>query len=288
MYRLLREPLLHFLVLAALLFVLYGWLQRGTLATPNEIVLSAAKLNSMQAQFAKVWQRPPTAQEMQGLIDNWVRDEVFYREGLALGLDRDDPIVRRRIGQKVAFLVEGGTPAPPTTEELQAWLEAHPDDYRIEPTYSLRQVYFDPARHDDRLKPDVDRALSALNQGKEVEGDSTLLPHSLDVASRSEIVRVFGTEFANALQTLPVGAWSGPVRSGFGVHLVDLSAREEGHMAKLDEVRPAVERDLQHARTEQANTAFYEKLRANYTVRIDSDAGTVAATGADASAAGPG
>ena len=97
-------------------------------------------------QFERAWRRPPTAQELQGLIDGWVREEIFYREGMALGLDRNDPIVRRRIGQKVEFIVDGMTPASPSNEELQAWLDAHPERYAIESLHSLRQVYFDPDR----------------------------------------------------------------------------------------------------------------------------------------------
>ncbi len=271
MRRLFREPLLHFAILGALLFAFYGWLHRGMLEGPSVIVLSSAKRDGIQAQFTKVWQRPPTPQEMQGLIDAWLREEVFYREGLALGFDRDDPIVRRRVGQKVSFLVEGGAPPPPTPQQLQAWLDANPDAYRIEPTYSVEQLYFDPTRHGDRLEADIAAARRALAQGETVAGDSTMLPARLEAASASEVTRVFGNEFTDALGDAPVAAWSDPIRSGFGLHLVRIDAREDGRPATLDEVRSAVERDLQHQRTQEADAAFYEKLRANYTVRIEAD-----------------
>lgn len=270
--RLLREPLLHFAILGALLFALYGWLHRGIPDGPNVIVLSSAKRDSIEAQFAKVWQRPPTPQEMQRLVDAWVREEVFYREGLALGFDRDDPIVRRRVGQKVSFLVEGGAPLPPTPQELQAFLDANADAYRIEPTYSLEQLYFDPTRHGDHLEADIEAAQRALTRGETVAGDSTMLPARLESAPASEVARVFGSEFADALGDAPVGSWSDPIRSGFGLHLVRIDAREEGRPATLDEVRSEVERDLQNQRTQEADAAFYEKLRANYTVRIEADA----------------
>ena len=133
------------------LFALYGWLHRGAAANPNEIVLSSGQIDSLRAQFERVWQRPPTPEELRGLIDTWVRDEIFYREGLAMGLDRDDPIVRRRIGQKLEFIVDGATPPTPTTHDLQAWLDDHASRYVVEPTYSLRQVYFDPSRHGDAV-----------------------------------------------------------------------------------------------------------------------------------------
>lgn len=274
MRRLLREPLLHFFLLGGLLFGLYGWLHGNLLSKPNEIVVSRGQVESLQAQFQRVWQRPPTTEELNGLVEAWVREEIFYREGLAMGLDRDDPVVRRRIGQKVEFIAEGPAPAAPTTAELQAWLDSHANDYSIEPVYTLRQVYFDPARHGERLDADIATALRALERGNTVAGDGTMLPPDLDKAPAYDVARTFGTEFEVALRTLPEGGWQGPVRSGFGLHLVQLASRDGGRPATLDEVRAAVERDLLHARAEEANKAFYAKLRANYAVRVDGAGGT--------------
>ncbi len=271
MRRFLREPLLHFLLLGALLFALYGWLNRGLGTSPKEVVVSRGQIDNLQAQFARTWRRAPTPAELSGLVDTWVREEILYREGIAMGLERDDTVVRRRVSQKVEFLADGLAPSVPTTAELQAWLDAHADDYRIAPTYSLRQLYFDPARHPGRLEGDISAARLALSQGKSVHGDSTMLPQELESASASEVVRVFGNDFEQALKTLPVGEWRGPVRSGFGLHLVELRARDGGRPATLDEARQAVERDLLHARTREAKAAFYDKLRAGYKVRIEGD-----------------
>jgi len=269
MRRLLREPLLHFLVLGALLFVLYGWLNRGRSDAADEIVVTRGQLQSMTAQFTRVWQRPPTPDELNGLVESWLREEIFYRAGLAQGMDRGDPVVRRRIAQKLEFVADGQTPVPPSDAQLQAWLDAHSDKYRVEVRYTMRQIYFDPARRGERLDADLAAAQRALAGGRPAAGDSTLLPQALDSAAASEVVRVFGSDFAQALKTLPVGGWSGPVRSGFGLHLVDLRARDDGRAATLDEVRAAVQRDWLHARTEELKAAYYNKLRANYTVRIE-------------------
>ncbi len=271
MRRLLQEPLLHFLILGALLFGLYSLLQGGALKAADEIVVSRGQVQSLEAQFQRTRQRAPTSEELQGLVDSWVREEIFYREGLAMGLDRDDPIVRRRVAQKLEFIADGTAPTPPTAAELQAWLDAHPDKYQIEPRYTLRQIYFDVARHGEKLDADVAAVRRALDAGKAPAGDPTLLPQALDKAEASEVKRVFGKEFADALKALPVGIWQGPLRSGFGVHLVKLSAIEAGRRATLDEARAEVERDLLHARSAQSKAAHYEKLRARYTVRIDSD-----------------
>lgn len=267
--RLSREPLLHFFVLGALLFALYGWLNRGVLSSPGEIVVSRGQLQSLEAQFQRVWQRSPMPEELQGLVEGWIREEIFYREGLAMGLERDDPVVRRRIGQKVEFIAEGIAPAPPTDAELQAWLDQHPGKYRVESGYSLRQVYFNPARHGENLKANVGAALHALQAGKPVAGDSTMLPDRLDKVPAFEVARVFGEEFQKGLDALPVGSWQGPVRSGFGVHLVELRVRDDGRRAALAEVRAAVERDLLSHRSAELKAAFYARLRANYKVRVE-------------------
>jgi hypothetical protein len=272
MRRWLREPLLHFFVLGVALFALYSWLHRGVLATPNEIFVSRGQVSSLQAQFERVWQRPATAVEIQHLVDNWVREEIFYREGLAMGLDRDDPVVRRRVGQKIQFIIESVAPAAPTTAELLAWLEAHAADYAIEPVYSLRQVYFDPQRHGASLERDIARARRDLASGANNPGDNTLLPLEMQEAPRSEVERAFGAEFASALKDLPVASWQGPVQSGFGLHLVLLSGKKVGQVPPLEQVRAEVERDLLKVRAEQANEAVYEKLRANYRVLVESAA----------------
>jgi hypothetical protein len=267
---LLREPLLHFFILGAVLFGCYGWLNRDGFAGPNEIVVSRGQVSSLRAQFERVWQRPPTEQELGGLIDSWVREEIFYREALAMGLDKDDPVVRRRMKQKVEFIVDSATPEAPTAAELQQWLDEHPDTYRIEGKYTLRQVYFDPVRRGEKLQADLDGALRGLNSGRPANGDTTTLPAEMS-ADAAEVVRIFGSVFEEALRDLPAGSWQGPLRSGFGLHLVKLTEREPPRTAKLDEVRAAVERDLMHQRTQEASEAVYQRLRASYRVRMEGD-----------------
>lgn len=269
MTRLLREPLLHFFLGGAVLFGVYGWLQGDRSHLPTEVVVSRGQVQSLQMQFERVWQRPATRNELQGLIDGWVKEEIFYREGIAMALDRDDPVVRRRVGQKLEFILDSATPTPPTDTELQSWLDAHPADYQTEPTYSLRQVFFNPARHGDTLAAEIAAARRALESGKAIEGDTTLLPDAMNGARATEVARVFGNEFVEGLATTAIGGWHGPMRSAFGAHLVELTERRDGGRATLHDVRAQVERDLLHARTEDAKAAVYERLRANYRVRID-------------------
>lgn len=270
--RWLREPMLHFLALGALLFVVYGWVNPDMLREPSEIVVDQAQVEALANRFQRVWQRPPDHDELQGLIDAWVRDEILFREGVAIGMDRDDEVVRRRVVQKMIFLNESLAAEVPTEAELQAWLDAHPDDYRMAPHYLLRQLYFDPLRHDDDLQHAIAGAMKALQRNPDARlGDTTLLPAELVDASAEVVARTFGAKFADALPDLPDGRWAGPVESGFGLHLVRIDARVPERVPELAQVRGAVERDLLNARNRQANEAFQDALRSRYTVRIEAD-----------------
>lgn len=269
--RLLREPLLHFVLLGALLFLAYGWLNRAGLVATDEIVVSRNQVEGLVMQFERVWQRAPTATEREALIESWVRDEVFYREALAMGLEQDDPVVRRRLSQKVQFILDTGSDsAPPTDAELQRWLDEHADRYRVEATYALRQAYFDPARRGERLAADMAAARRALQAGREAAGDATMLPATL-TGGAAEVARIFGAEFEQALRALPVGGWQGPVRSAFGLHLVELTSRTDSRPALLADVRPEVARDLMLARAQAAQDAQYAQLRSKYAIRIEDD-----------------
>lgn len=242
--RLLREPLLHFLLLGGLLFAVYAWI--GERDTPNAtIVVDQGRVAALSAQFERLWHRAPTSTELQGLIDAWVREEILYREGLAAGVDRNDDIVRRRVVQKMRFLAETAVARVPTEAELEAWWRAHPQDYRVPPTYTLQQEYLD------------------------AQPGTSMLPSRLVGASTADVARTFGTDFSDALTGLPTGTWSQPIRSGFGLHRVLIEARTAGGVAPLSDVRAAVERDFLAARTRQVEDEFYASARRRYTVEID-------------------
>ena len=265
--RLLREPLLHFAVLGALLFALHAAVSpRGT-AARGEIVVTRGQVESLATAFERSWQRPPTDAELAGLIESWVRDEVFYREGLALGLDRDDVVVRKRVGQKLEFLSEEATDAAPTDAQLEAWLAAHAAEYAVEPATSFEQVYFDPARRRESLARDLERARASAAPAE--AGDPSLLPARLESASPREIESRFGPAFAKALAGIAPGSWQGPIESSYGVHLVRVTARSEGRAPALAEVRERVARDWGSARARAEKEALYQKLRASYRVTIE-------------------
>jgi hypothetical protein len=264
-----REPLLHFFILGGLLFALFAWRNDDAMRAPDEIVVDARRIEALNAQFERVWRRPPTPDEATGLIENWIREEVLYREGLALGLDRDDPVLRRLVAQKVEFISEEMLNTPPTEDELRAWYQENADVYRVEPRFSFRQAYFDPSRRGDMPEAAVGAILQALKEGDAPVGDATLLPEMLEDASLADVRRTFGPLFAESLADLPVGTWTGPVASSYGLHLVRIDERQDARLPAFDEVRAAVERDFGAHRTERLKDAFYETLRDRYTVTIE-------------------
>jgi hypothetical protein len=274
MRRLLREPLLHFLLLGAVTFATYR-LVGGEAGGPSQIVVTPARLENLATTFARTWQRPPTEAELEGLIRDYVREEIYYREALAMGLDKDDTVVRRRLRQKLEFIGEGTIEqAEPSDEELKTWLAAHPEKFRAEPRFTFSQVYLNPERHRDSLAEDAARVLAQLRQaGASADpamlGDPSLLEHRFENAPATEIAAQFGGEFADQVAALPLAQWTGPVQSGYGVHLVRVQSRLEGRMPALDEIRDAVRREWNGARQREASEQFYQALRERYTVTVE-------------------
>ncbi len=264
--RLLREPLLHFAVAGVALFALYAWANPRGSGDADTIVVSADRIAALDQQFQLVWQRPPTRHEREGLVEQYIREEVLYREGLALGLERDDAVVRRRVGQKVAFLVQE-TPQPPTERELQAWLDAHAAQYRRPSRYTLQQVFVDPSRAGEIAA--VGTALATPGTEWRRVGDGTMLPATLDSATAGDVENVFGPGFAQALDGAKVDVWTGPVRSQYGFHFIRVTTREPGAMPTLVDVRDQVQRDVLSSRARKAQEDLYQRLRARYAVKVE-------------------
>ena len=239
---------------------------------PERIDIDAARVEQLAQGFARTWQRPPTQTELDTLIGEFVREEIYYREAVAMGLDRDDTIVRRRMRQKLGFLSEDLEPVPePDDAALERQLADHADVYRIEPRIALRQVFVSRDRRGDAAVADARALLARLaaDSGAAEAGDASMLPASLPLSSLSEISRVFGEPFSAAVAKLEPGRWAGPIESSFGVHLVFVEAREEGRTPSLAEVRDAVRDDWQSAARAAANEAFYQRLRERYEIHVD-------------------
>jgi parvulin-like peptidyl-prolyl isomerase len=278
MRQFLREPLLHFLLVGIGLFVLYGQLRGGESGAPREIVVSAARVEALAQSFATVWMRPPTAQEIKGLVDDFVAEEIYYREAIAMGLDQDDTVIRRRLRQKMEFISEDAAASiDPTEAQLQAYLAGHPEKFVSPAELTFRQVYFSTERRGEAARQHAERLLAELQAGRGPAnladaGDPTLLPQEMQAESAQVIANTFGSEFAEQLQDAPVGQWSGPVRSGFGLHLVRVVERGAATRPSLEEIRPIVLREWQAEQRTLANQEFLRTLRARYEVRVEGPA----------------
>jgi len=273
MKRILNEPLAHFLVLGGLIFAGYGLRNRHGAPAPGRIVVSQGQLASMMVGFTRTWQRPPTPEEWEGLVKDRVREEVYCREALALGLDRDDTVIRRRLRQKMEFISDDMAAPPVATDaELGAYLAAHPDSFRVERRFTFRHVFLNPETHGKNLARDTARLLAQLKQAgadAPAQGDPFLLEHQFASVPASEVEKQFGRDFAAKLGGIPPGQWQGPVASGYGVHLVLVSERAEGGLPALADVRDAVRREWDSARRKEANEKLYQDLLKGYTVTVE-------------------
>ncbi len=276
--RILREPLLHFLFLGALLFGLYFWVGSPSMTSTNakQINVSAPVIESLQATWQLQWGRKPTPQQLEKLVDNYVHDEVLYQEALALGLDDKDIIVRRRLIQKMQFLVEDVAGIKePSDEVLQAYLEDHADRYTIPGRFSFNQVYFSQELHGDRTDADAQELLTQLQNNTnptQPKGDRSMLPTTYTLASAKTLNNTFGGTFAREMAGVREKAWQGPFHSAYGSHLVNVTQIEPGHPATLAEVRKNVRLDYLREQKQKQDELFYQQLRDRYTVSIDQKA----------------
>jgi len=272
--RLLREPLVHFLLLGGLLFLYFEWRGSGG-PTSSRIVITPGLVEHLASGFGRTWQRPPTDAELKGLIDDYVKEEIATREAVGMGLDRDDTIIRRRLRQKLEFLVEdASSAAPPTDAELEAWLGKHPQSFRAEPQLAFRQVYVSPERRGASAGKDAEKLLARLRaKGKDATtdglGDASMLPSEQPLVPLREVARSFGDDFAQQLLKIEPGQWTGPVESPYGLHLVLVQERVAAAAPELAEIRPVVEREVLAERRKRDLDTLYERLLERYTVTIE-------------------
>ena len=275
--RWLREPLLHFLLIGLLLFGFYAYINRGRSgsASPRQIVLSLDELATMEMYFESQWHRRPTPQEFQAMVEDKIKEEVLYREGLVMGLDKDDTIVKRRMAQKVQFLAEDvATAHEPSTAELKAWFEKNSSKFALPSRYSFRHMYFSPDKRGTNAHEDAAQALARIAGQPE---NSTL---SRSVADRfmfqdyysdrtpSAIAKEFGPQFAVALEKLQPGSWQGPIESGFGWHLVFVDSVIPDRIPAFEEVESEVKTAWLGEQKAQAREKAYQSLRSKYTVLV--------------------
>lgn len=272
--RLASEPLVQFLALALVIFAAYAVLNPADRENADHIVITEVKIEQLAALYTRTWRRPPTATELQAMIDDAVKEEIYYREAIALGLDKGDTVIRRRLRTKMEFLSQAEAEGlVPTDAELQTYLEVNASKFAIEPAYSFQQVFLSREARGEMLAADASGLLATLKASAEIDpatlGDRTLLPFELPLTGKAAIGNVFGPAFATSLDQLTPGVWAGPVRSVFGLHIVRIADKRPGATPLLHEVRDVVMREWTNAKRMMIEADRYRALRANYDVQIE-------------------
>ncbi len=260
MQKLLREPLLYFLLAGAAIFAV----AELTGGPGDDYVITVT--DAERARIADQWRaqmgRAPTDEELSGLTEQWVREEIYYREALRMGLDRNDVIIRRRLAQKLTFLTEdviAGT--TPSAAELRTYFEANSERYRIPERFTFRHRYFSAER-----RPDAREDAGAAVADETLRGDPFMLQLAYALRSSREVSDLFGAEFAQGLTQLTPGTWQGPLRSAYGWHAVLLEQRAPARLPSLEEVQKRAAADLSQERRRRANEEYYRSLRQRYEI----------------------
>jgi len=265
-----QDPLVHFVALGLGAFAVHRWIAPA--APETAIVVSAPVVRGLELDHIRRTGNAPSPQEVAGLVDRYVRNEILYREALTQGLDRGDIVVRRRLVQKMEFLLENLDPVPePTDAELQTHLDAHPDRFAVPERVSLVHVFVSRERHGAAADAEAHRLRERLQAGEDPSALGEPFVHGATFAARTpaELARIFGDDFVAPLGACAVGAWSAPIRSPFGVHLVQVTHRDAGVVPPLSQVRTAVARDWTDTRRAALNTRAFAALRGRYDVRIE-------------------
>lgn len=261
----LKEPLVHFLLIGAALFLFYGIV--NTEKEESEITIDDILVNELVAKWELTRYRKPYLEEMEWLIDQYVQQEVLYKEALVMNLDHNDEIVKRRLAQKMEFISDGlAESLQPTQEILLAYYEENKEPYKKDPSYSLKHVYFSEDKRNNAFE-DASKAL--ISAAPESLGDWLSLPAEYELASSYQIARDYGSVFVKSLDTLESGKWTGPIHSGFGVHIVFIKDKTEAGYFAFEEVVEKVNRDYNFDASNDFKSELIITLLKNYNVIID-------------------
>lgn len=273
----LHEPLLHFLLIGALLFVIFGLKNDGISDQSKRIVFTMDDIQRLSLLWEKQRQRPPTQTELKGLIKQQIREQVMYREALAMGLDKNDSIVRRRLAQKVEFISSDlAAQIEPSEADLAEYLASHAEQFEIPGDISFVQIYLSADKHGANTEKDAKRLLLELeNAGHDVDitsfGDPFMFGQKHEQLNEYGVSRLFGKNFAHKIFSLPTGSWQGPVRSAYGLHLLQIKNKTASRPAELATVRDKVRDEWINQQRKIIDDAFYNSLRKQYEIIIEDD-----------------
>jgi peptidyl-prolyl cis-trans isomerase C len=273
MKRWLHEPLVQFLAIGLVLFAVHRVISPERPDSSNRIEVTEADLRQMTVAWMAQWRRPPTPEEMRGLVDAKIREEILYREALALGLEKGDTIVMRRLAQKMEFLAEDvSTVREPSADELKQWFEKNRDRFALAPRLSFRHLYFSFDQRHEGAREDAVRGLATL-AGKPAQapegmklGDPFMFQDYYGDRLPEQVGGVFGMKFAEALFELKPGAWQGPIESGFGWHLIWIDSMTPGRVPAFEEVEGMVKSEWANEERAESKRKTYETMRARYQI----------------------
>jgi len=272
--RLLKEPILQFFLLGAGIFIIFGYIGEQQDYTSKKIIVSSGQIGRLTEGWKKTWMRPPTVDELKGLIKDHINEEIYYREALAMGLDQDDIIIRRRLRQKMEFLYQDlNAPMNPTNSELQNYLDENTEKFRTDPSFSFRHIYLNSDQRGKNTKQDAQNLLDKLKGNDSLainnSGDTFALPLTYDSVSKTQVANLFGKDFAENLIGLEQNIWQGPVSSSYGLHLVLIKEWKQSEIPKLNQIRDEVEKDYLEKQQQKINDENYKRLLESYTVTIE-------------------
>ena len=267
-----KEPLMHFVIIGALIFVLFSAVKKDEITvSDNRIVVTASEIGRLAGNWSKRWKRPPTGTELHGLVESYIKEEVYYREALALGLDQNDTILRRRLMQKMEFLSNDLAELnQPDETELNKYFVANQDKYKLPARVSFTHIYFSMDKRGAKVVEDAKSVLSGLNTLRAPElGDSFMMQYDFVQETPFEVERLFGKGFADELFALGINTWQGPVESGYGLHLVRISEKVVSRMPELAFVIDKVRTDLMFERRQKMNKEIYERFKERYEIVVE-------------------
>ncbi|GMV93155.1 MAG: hypothetical protein AMXMBFR82_29330 [Candidatus Hydrogenedentota bacterium] len=272
--KVLREPLLHFVLVGTMLFLVYAWRGERNTATPFEIAIPAEQVQHAYWGFEQQWGRPPTEMEEEQIIDELVRNEVYYREALAMGLDKDDDAIRARLRAKLEFISQDVSAlSEPSDETLREFVRERPEEFPAPPRIAFRQVYVSQDRTSEEANQRIatirEQLNSATAESPESLSDASDLPYEYPLTLMREIAEIYGKRFADRVARQEPGRWNGPIESQVGLHFVYVTERAEGGAAELEDVYNYAKIVWLDARRTELQEQAYADMREKYMVQVE-------------------
>ncbi|MHC4554814.1 MAG: peptidyl-prolyl cis-trans isomerase [Planctomycetota bacterium] len=273
-----KEPLFYFFLLGTVIFGIHAFLKANSSKESDryEVQITSSDVDWLRNRWNKLMSRDPTPDELQGLIDSMIREEILYREAVAMGLDEKDTVVRRRLAQKMEFLFKDlADMAQPSDQQLTDYFKENQDRYRIPANITFTHIFFSSDKRSQTAQADAAAAFEKIQQRNINHenalslGDPFMKGLAFGDQSTDQVARIFGNYFSEKLEVLETGKWQGPVRSSYGWHLVYIDKLIPTSVPELEQVRSKVQIDYVSQNRDKVNRQVYEDISARYSVLVE-------------------